>query len=144
MSEYEKRAEEFLRRNKLRMTITKVPYTPPVWEEEENKGCRNKYRVGIHRPLKSGYDGTPRRIGFNFWGSINDAEKGIHPSSYNVLACISGDVYCPDTFEEFCSEYGYDEDSRKAWKIFKKAGRFAEKLRLFFSEQELEKLQEIQ
>lgn len=145
MTEYDKQAEEFLKRNKLQMTITQVPYTAPVWEDDKNLGRRNKYSVEIHRPLKLEYNPLwKQRIRFAFWGSNHDAIKGKHPSSYDVLACISGDVYCPDTFEEFCSEYGYDGDSRKAEKTFRCANAFAKKLRSFFSEEEITELQEIQ
>lgn len=38
------------------------------------------------------------------------------PSSYNILACIT--KYNPGTFSDFCSEYGYDEDSKTAEKTF--------------------------
>lgn len=146
MNEYEKQAEEFLKRNKLQMTITKVPYTPPMWESKECAGQRNKYCISIHRKLIEECQGSKpaKRLVFDFWGSINDASKGKHPSPYTVLACISGDVHCPDTFKEFCSDYGYDEDSRKAKKTFKLARTFAKKLRKFFNEQELGELQEIQ
>jgi hypothetical protein len=34
------------------------------------------------------------------------------PSLYDILACIT--KYDPKTFEDFCSSYGYDTDSRKA------------------------------
>lgn len=146
MKEYEQKAEEFLRRNKLQMNITQVPYTPPIWEDEKYVGRRNKYSVTIHRPLKSGHDGTlsyERRIRFDFWGSINDAAKGRHLSVYDVLSCISSDVFCPDTFEEFCSEYGYDKDCPKAEETFELVNEFAERLRSFFSEEEITELQKI-
>jgi hypothetical protein len=39
-----------------------------------------------------------------------------HPSSYDILAAITK---CdPGTFDDFCSNYGYDTDSRKAEKIY--------------------------
>ena len=37
---------------------------------------------------------------------------------YSILTCIRMDYATPDTFEEFCMEFGYDEDSRKAEKVF--------------------------
>lgn len=79
--------------------------------------------------------------------SIRQHERAIKeatPSAYGVLACISGDVHCPNTFQEFCDEFGYDEDSRKAEKQFKACHAFAQKLRAFFTEQEIEELSEIQ
>lgn len=147
MSDYDKQAKEFLERNKLQMTITEVPYTEPIWEDIIYLEPRYKYRVAIYSPMKLEYDATPscqRRILFNFWGSVSDAKRGLKPSSYDVLASIIGDADCPDTFEEFCEGYGYDEDSRKAKKTFRLANAFAKKLRKFFREEEITELQEIQ
>lgn len=84
-----------------------------------------------------------RSISFDFWNSLHDVQQGKSPTAYDVLACVSGDVYSPETFEDFCSEYGYDADSRKAEQTFKAVDKFARKLRAFFSESEIEALSEI-
>lgn len=45
----------------------------------------------------------------------------IPPTIEDVLYCLLADASCVQygqTFEEFCSELGYDTDSRKAEKIF--------------------------
>lgn len=83
------------------------------------------------------------RLVFDFWGSQNDAATGRQPSAYDVLACISSDAYTPETFEDFCAEYGYEADSIKALQTFRRADRFAKRLRAFFTEAELEALSEI-
>lgn len=67
-----------------------------------------------------------------------------HPTPYDVLACISSDVHCPETFADFCAEYGSDEDRRKAEQTFRRASAFARKLRTFFTDAEQEELSEIQ
>lgn len=36
----------------------------------------------------------------------------IPPTAYDILAALT--KYNPETFEDFCANYGYDEDSRKA------------------------------
>ena len=48
--------------------------------------------------------------------SENDAYSKKEPSMYDVLACIT--KYEPGTFEDFCYDYGYDTDSRKAEKTY--------------------------
>jgi len=92
--------------------------------------------------------GDPKKVNrltFDFWSSIADANKGIKTvKPYDVLASISNDAYTPDTFKDFCSEYGYDSDSIKANQLFRRCSAFAKKLRAFFTEPELEQLQEIQ
>jgi type II secretory pathway component GspD/PulD (secretin) len=67
--------------------------------------------------------------------------KTVRP--YDVLAGISGDAYTPETFADFCAEYGYESDSIKALQTFRRCSAFAKRLRAFFTEAELEQLQEI-
>lgn len=51
---------------------------------------------------------------FDFGQSI--ASGAEEPTMYDVLTVLTkGD---PGTFEDFCSEYGYDEDSRKAERTY--------------------------
>jgi len=78
------------------------------------------------------------------WKIAAQQYKEAHASAYDVLACISGDVNCPETFEDFCSEYGYETNSIKALQTFRRASSFGKRLRAFFTESEIEKLQEIQ
>jgi hypothetical protein len=75
-------------------------------------------------------------------GTGHDPEPK-HPSAYDVLACISGDAYTPETFADFCAEYGYESDSIKALQQFRRCDRFAKRLRAFFTEAELTELSEI-
>ena len=48
---------------------------------------------------------------------------------YSVLACAGSDYYCPDAFGEFCADFGYDEDSRKAEEAFHSCRKQARGLR---------------
>lgn len=63
------------------------------------------------------------------------------PTPYDVLACLT--KYDPGTFENFCSEYGYDADSRKAEKTYKAVCEEYTSLCTLFSSEEMEELQEI-
>lgn len=64
------------------------------------------------------------------------------PRAYDVLTCIPKSD--PGTFEDFCSEYGYDNDSRKAEDIWRGCCAEWDKARRFFTPSEIEQLQEIQ
>ena len=66
------------------------------------------------------------------------------PSAYDVLSCISSDAHCAADFAEWCSGFGYDTDSRKAFETHQACVVFALKLRQFFSAEELDALAEIQ
>ena len=104
------------------------------------------YRVTLSKPAHR-HDFYPKRhrLTFDFWSSIADAEKGVKTvRPYDVLACISGEAYTPETFKEFCAEYGYEPDSIRALQTFRRCSAFAKRLRDFFTAAELEQLQEIQ
>ena len=80
-----------------------------------------------------------KKYTFKFGQSI--AETGKEPTSYEVLASLT--KYDPDTFGDFCSSYGYDPDSRKDEKIYKAVVKEWENISDLFSEEEINKLQEI-
>jgi len=63
------------------------------------------------------------------------------PTAYDVLTCVQ--KYDVGTFENFCSDFGYDTDSRKAEKLyFDVQKEFSEINKLFHDV--LDQLQEIQ
>lgn len=67
-----------------------------------------------------------------------------HPSAYDVLACISSDIHCEESFADFCSDFGYETDSIKAKQTHGRCLAFSKRLRAFFTPSELEQLAEIQ
>jgi hypothetical protein len=149
-SKYTKQAAEFLSRNGLKMRATfKGMDKCPKWGSDPARvagscaTCGNihgdRFRVTLWR------EGKPGRVSFDFWGSYHDHQTGeTELTAYDVLACISGDANTPDTFEEFCSEYGYEEDSRRAFKTFQACDRLGRKLRRLFTVAEMAELSEIQ
>lgn len=64
------------------------------------------------------------------------------PSEYDVLACL--EKYDPGTFEDFCSEFGYDEDSKTAERIYIAVIKEYKDLTRIFTEEQMEELSEIQ
>ena len=55
----------------------------------------------------------------NFAYSMGSGHNGKEPDLEGVLECLASDVSCSQgTFKEFCSDLGYNEDSRKAEKIY--------------------------
>lgn len=63
------------------------------------------------------------------------------PDAYSVLACLT--KYDVGTFEDFCGEFGYDTDSRKAKKTYKAVREEYLNVCALFSHDEIELLQEI-
>ena len=74
-------------------------------------------------------------------GKSDKIHYPVAPTAYDVLACLT--KYDPDTFENFCSEYGYDEDSRKAEKIYNAVLDEWRNVCALFTDEEIEQLQEI-
>ena len=147
-NDYDKQAEDFLTRNGLefRANMANVQKCPP-WSRDDatgagRGGCSKcgtihgvKFTVTLRRTA------TGKRLSFAFWGSFNDGNKPQR--AYSVLACISGDIFCPNTFDKFVSEYGYDDDSIKAWRAFKRCSAFGKRLREFFTDEEQTELADI-
>lgn len=73
---------------------------------------------------------------FEFGQSI--AEGNNEPTMYDVLACLQ--KYDPETFEDFCSNYGYDNDSRTAEKTYKAVCKEFKNMQRLFTSEELELL----
>ena len=87
-----------------------------VWEGSRNGLMTNKFEVTVTSEHDS--------ITFYFHGSHQDYLNGkIELSEDELLSafdCFLADAICGDlSFDEFCSQLGYDEDSRRAEKIHK-------------------------
>ncbi len=137
---HDAQAAEFLHRHGLKLRATSSNSRPAPQLPE---GVLQRIR-GIHCiHYRVTLSGSGRRMAFDYWGSAADAEEGNEPTTYSVLACIASDYHTPDTFEEFCSEYGEDNDSRIALQTFRHVDRFAQGLRKFFTEEEAEELNAI-
>lgn len=147
--DYNKQAEDFLTKHGIKFRATLSDSKPAPWGEDGKHG--HHYRITLSKAaaikrLKPGsvYPASAR-LTFDFWGSVADMEAGnTIATPYDVLACISGDVHCAETFEDFCADYGYDKDSIKALQMFRRCSSFAKRLRAFFTEKEIEELSEIQ
>lgn len=72
---------------------------------------------------------------------FDEYAEQLKPSAYSVLACLTLDY--SDSFEDFCSEYGYDTDSRMAEKTYKAVIEQDRQLRRLYDREELEQLEAI-
>ena len=102
---YNETAQAFLKKTDVSCKITYIGYGPHF---EDDKESRNIYRVTLRR--------SNRSYSFKFGDSIANSHKGDEPNEYDVLSCLT--KYDVGTFADFCSEFGYDQDSRKALKTY--------------------------
>lgn len=94
-----------------------------------DKDKRDIYNITLKRGV--------RKYSFKFGQSI--AKGSNEPTLYDVLACLQ--KYEVGTFEDFCDEFGYDNDSRNALKTYKAVVKEYDKMCSLFNSDELEVLQ---
>lgn len=78
-------------------------------------------------------------------GNQNDywySHQPVKPSAYDVLSCLT--KYDPGIFTDFCADFGYDEDSRKAYRAYGAVRDEYLNLAKLFNDAELEEMAEIQ
>lgn len=69
-----------------------------------------------------------KRTSFDFWGSVKNPRVESEYDLLNAFYCFVSDALAGvDSFENFCSEFGYDTDSRNAEKIWRACKRSTNK-----------------
>lgn len=69
---------------------------------------------------------------------LKEKKAAAVPNAYAVLTCLT--KYDPGTFENFCLDYGYDEDSRTALNIYLAVSNEWESLSRIFTAEQIEEL----
>lgn len=158
-SEYTKQAEEFLTANSITFSASLIGSDCPQFCEDARKGIdmgevntypRKTHIHGKHYRCTFNRSNAPTNAPFvvDFWNSYADEEfnakslKGKRKiSAYDVLTSIQkSDV---GTFEDFCSDFGYDSDSRQAEKTCHAVAAEWKRVKAFFTDAEIEAMQEI-
>ena len=131
MSEYTEQAKQFLTRHNLKFRAVYLDYRPYFADDTESRAI---YRCTISGKGRGRYS-------CQFGASINMTLDNTPPSAYDLLACIT--KYDPEDFETFCSELGYDTDSRRAHRDWLAVRRDWAKVEKFFEADEIEEMKEI-
>lgn len=118
--------DEFIKSNTTKYSVCVNVMNPKEWVERIQSKMIDKC-VAIRQK--------------NFGVGIQ-ADEIKHPRPYDVLACLT--KYDPRTFENFCGEYGYDTDSRKAERVYHAVVDEWKNVAMLFNEEELQLLQDIQ
>ncbi len=128
MEKYTQQAEKFAKTYGVRLKIAEPEYRPYFPDDKES---RFVFPCVLSRGGKS--------YRFKFGQSI--MENDNPPTLYDILSCLT--KYNPETFEIFCGDYGYNEDSRKAEKRYKAVVREWKRVEALFFDV-LDELREIQ
>jgi hypothetical protein len=85
------------------------------------------------------------KFGFKFFDSIHCTQTKdiLHDNLVrDIMSCIKSDYYIDSsrypTFNDFCSEFGYDNDSRKAERTYKACLKHAAGLQSVFTSEIIE------
>lgn len=127
--DYQKQANDFAKKHGITLKIKSSEYKKHFIDDKEQ---RYVFRCQLICNKKS--------YTFSFGQSIAFGSK--KPTMYDILTCMT--KHDPGSFENFCSEYGYDTDSIKASKIYTAVCREFEAMERLFTEEILEEMQEIQ
>ena len=125
---YEQNAQEFAQKHGIKLVINSVEYRKHFTED---KGPRYVFNCTLMRNKK--------RYTFDFGQSISSGDT--EPTMYDVLSCLHTSEV--GTFDEFCGEFGYNNDSRSAERVYKAVCKEYEAVTRLFSDI-IEELQEIQ
>lgn len=99
----------------------------------EGVGYYNQYKVKVIYKNKSRT--------FDYGDSVHNYQQGIEPNKKDLLECLCSDYTSnTDSFTDFCSEFGYDPDSRKVEKIFNDIIKEKQKLNDLFGMDFIEKM----
>ena len=129
--EYQEQAKNFCDKTNTNIYINFIDCVKDPWKEGSNN-WHNQYKVIIKRNNK--------QMTVTFTDSIHNTMYGEEPTAYDILACLT--KYDPYSFEDFCLEYGYNEDSIKAHKTYKAVQKEYNNVTRLFDDV-IEELQEI-
>ena len=134
MNEYDKQASDFKKLTGTRISCLGGSNKTGFFGKDD-KDTRMVVRFRMYN--------SRGEYSFEFGMSIADTrEFKDKPTSYDALACLT--KYDPGTFEDFCSDYGYNDDSREAERIYKVVVREWKAVRELYNDDELEVLRGIE
>lgn len=125
---YKQQAADFLKSTGTNLTVKYLKHDKYFTDD---KTARDIYQFTF---IRNG-------IEFSALFGQSIASTGEQPTAYDILACLTK---CdPGTFYDFCSDFGYDSDSRAAEKIYKAVCKEWENVQKIWSSDEIDQLAEI-
>lgn len=123
---------QFIEELGITMTTIQIPKRPDVSKDDWHASARHflctLYRGG-HNTGKG-----PQEADMQVYFSQGSAHTKP-PTAEDVLDCLASDAAGMEnargSFEDWCAEYGYDTDSRKAYATFQTVCRQASELKVF-------------
>lgn len=115
--------QEFAKQHNITATSTKVDSNPNMLDFKGDHWRVTLLRLVVAYYVEASETYTQMaQTSFTLHFSKGYGHNGAPPEVVEVLECLHSDAHIADncpTFEDFCSELGYDEDSRKAERTYK-------------------------
>lgn len=159
-NKYEQQAEDFLTKTK---TTIEIEYIGHGMHFDDDKQTRDIYRFTIKKGERK-YTATFGQSIVNSGTATADhvftddyirmgrpypnkdgsdyKQKRKAPRAYDILSCLTKSD--PGTFEDFCADFGYNTDSRKAEKVYFAVQKEFKGVCSIWNEAEREQLADIQ
>lgn len=124
--------KQFVSSNRIHMDVEYANSNPNMAADDKWIATAHHYRCVLKKGSKR------LTIPFSQGSGINR-----EPTAEDVLDCLASDsagIKNAVSFEDWCREYGYDTDSRKAEQIYKVCARQSDKLQSFLGTEAFESL----
>jgi glucan biosynthesis protein len=119
MTKKQANIKDFARSLKLQMDVNYADRNPSMINDSWQA---NHYKLTFKK------DGKQFSTFFSQGLGISEEPKMV-----GVLECLQSDCQSTEySFDEFCGEFGYDQDSIKALKTYKACGKIKDKVHKFF------------
>lgn len=126
--------EQFINKTGIRISNQPTDHNPHI----EGSGRMDNWKVKL-TAKKSAMDGLVQsNATMRLYFSKGVGHNGAEPALDEVLDCMASDAAGIENsrdFDDWCDEYGYDVDSRRAEKTYKTCQRQAERLKKFLGEE---------
>lgn len=121
--------KKYFNDNNIHFEITYVGCQPYFQDETEHRNC---YELDIRDQV------------FQFGDSLRNTKMGIKPSLAAIVNCLIFEMIDDDTtFHEFCDDYGYNNNSIKARRLYGRVKAQTRRVKLALKESEINKISEI-
>lgn len=109
------------------------PYTSERFEFFTGLGHRKENQITVKQLIREGYKRHLHAARFT------ESAKPVPPHVADVLySVIMGSSACDQSFSDWCGEYGYDTDSRKAFATYEACQQNADKLKRIFTRAQID------
>ncbi len=132
--------KDFTRAHRISMTAERVSANPNMADSRDMDHWKV---VFTRRRSFGGGDRSGQIIArMTTYFSMGYGHNGAEPRAKDVLDCLASDASSVDqeVFEEWARNMGYDEDSRKAEKVYRACEHGAKRLKKFLGEELYETL----